>query len=638
MNSMIISAILWFKDWFTDKFVQSKLWALIQNINNACSISWKNSIIMGFLKKDKLTVQDSFFGKIIYSPFALLDMIKKRYANLWSKKIKVSVICGLGRTYIQNFMAVNTRFWGIMMLCASAVFNAAHFALGRGVNKLVLIFAVICALLSLTNYNAMGFLNGSRLIDFLKACAGVKNIDFEFYDEKSTEGRLRFIPAIAVGVITGAAMAVMPLYGILIPFALFGMLLVLQYPVTGVYAAVFVAPLIPFSSMPLAGICLWTMLSLVIKSVTDRKFKWKLDGLGMALIMFLLVLLVSCVFSFARMSSLIVWAMYFIFIMFYFAVINTIKTRDQLYGLLRLFVISGALVALYGVMQYVFGWTTSNAWIDENMFEEETMRVYSTLANPNVLGEYLLLVLPVSAVFFLKDKANTLSKWVYLAVTGLVFLCLILTQSRGCWLGFMFTAAVFILFYEGRWWAFVPLIICILPFVIPQTMIERFSSIGNMEDSSTSYRVYIWMGALGMMKHYFAGGIGMGEAAFNEVYPFFSYNAIIAPHSHNTFLQLLVEGGIPALGMFIAVIVVLFKSAQGIYKQRDKKSFNSAMVLGLSAGVCGFLLQSMFDYTFYNYRVMAVFFMVMGIIMSFRYVCGRDVDNKAINNQSGRRH
>lgn len=624
---MIISAILWFKDVFLDRFVHSKLWALIQNINTACQNAWKNSIIMNFLKRDNIAVKDSFFGRILFSPFALLDVIKRHFANEWSRKIKTSIICELGRIYIQNFMAVNTRFWGIMMLCASAVFNVVHFAAGMGINKIVLIFAVICALLSLTNYNVMGFLNGSKFIDFAKACAGVKNISFDFYDETKTEGRLRFIPAIVIGVMTGAVMGLMPLYGILIPFAVFGMMLVLQYPITGVYAAVFVAPLIPFSSMPLAGICLWTMVSLIIKSVTTRTFKWKLDGLGMALILFLIVLLVSCVFSFARMSSLVVWAMYFIFVMFYFVIINTVRTRDQLYGLLRLFVISGALVALYGVMQYVFGWTTSNAWIDENMFEEETMRVYSTLANPNVLGEYLLLVLPVSVVFFLKDKANTLSKWVYLAITGLVFLCLILTQSRGCWLGFMFAAAIFILFYEGRWWAFVPLVICILPFVMPQTMIERFSSIGNMDDTSTSYRVFIWMGALGMMKHYFAGGIGMGEAAFNEVYPFFSYNAIIAPHSHNTFLQLLVEGGIPALCMFLGVIIVLLKSAQGIYKLRDKKSFNSAMVLGLSAGICGFLLQSMFDYTFYNYRVMAVFFMLMGIIMCFRYVSGRAVDN-----------
>ena len=114
-------------------------------------------------------------------------------------------------------------------------------------------------------------------------------------------------------------------------------------------------------------------------------------------------------------------------------------------------------------------------------------------------------------------------------------LCLVLTQSRGCWIGFMLSVVIFVTFYEGKWWGFIPIVLCILPFIIPQTIVDRIMSVGNMEDSSTSYRLYIWMGTLGMMKHYWLGGIGMGEAAFSQVYPFFSYNAIIAPHSHNLF-------------------------------------------------------------------------------------------------------
>lgn len=627
MNSLIISVIVSFCRRFAECFARSRIWAIIQRINVFFQRSWKNSVIMSFAK-GSVSSRDSFFGRLVMSPFTLTERIRDKVGDKLSEKINASVICEAARVYVQSFMALNTRFWGIMVLCASLIFNALHFMRGMGVNRIVLVLAVVSGLLSLVNYNVTGFFGTSVAADFVKACAGVKYVKFNFFEEARTKGKLRLVAAALVGAVTGVVMAAAPVYGLIVPFAVFGMLLVLWYPITGVYAAVFVAPLIPFSSMPLAGICLWTMLSLVIKSVIDKDFTWKRDGVGVALVIFLAVMLISCIFSFARISSLIVWAMYFIFVMFYFAIINTIKTRDQLYGLLRLFVISGALVALYGVMQYAFGWTTSNAWIDEEMFEDETMRVYSTLANPNVLGEYLLLVLPVSAVFFLKDKAKTLSKWVYLAVTGLIFLCLILTQSRGCWLGFMVTVVLFITFYEGRWWALVPLALCIMPFIIPQTIVERLLSIGNMEDSSTSYRVYIWMGAMGMLRHYLAGGIGMGEAAFNEVYPFFSYNAIIAPHSHNTFLQLLVEGGIPALLSFLAVVVVYLKGAQRIYIRRNKKSFSSSMVLALGAGVCGFLFQSLFDYTFYNYRVMAVFFMVIGITMCFRYVTSKEEGDK----------
>lgn len=630
MKSVIISGVVSVAKKICTSFKASKLGALIDNIHAALGRSWQRSIITSSLKAQSPN-KDNILKRITMSPFTFLEFVSSKIGDKLKNATDKSVICEIGRRYVHNFMALNTRFFGVMMLLMSVVYNALKF-IGTGyINKYVIILSVISALFIIPNRNITGFFGTSKLIDFIKACAGLKDITFDFWDDEKTKGALRLVPAILIGAATGVVMYISPILGMLVPFAAFGMLLVLEYPITGVYAAVFVAPLIPFSSMPLAGICIWTLLSLVIKSISDKTFKWKREGTGVALVMLLAVLFVTSVFSFTRMASLVVWAMYFVFISFYFVVINTIKTKTQLYGLLRLFVISGTIVALYGVMQYVFGWTTTNAWIDEEMFEEETMRVYSTLANPNVLGEYLLLVLPVSIVFFLKDKAKSLSKWMYLATTGVIFLCLILTQSRGCWLGFMVSVVLFITFYEGRWWAFVPLALCAVPFVLPQTVLERLLSIGDMGDSSTSYRVFIWMGAMGIVRNYFMGGIGMGEAAFSEVYPLFSYNAIIAPHAHNTYLQLLVEGGIPALGMFIAVLVVFFKGAHSGYRLQNKKSTDSAMILGLSAGVAGFLFQSLFDYTFYNYRVMAVFFMVIGITIALSNI-QKEGANESENN------
>ena len=56
----------------------------------------------------------------------------------------------------------------------------------------------------------------------------------------------------------------------------------------------------------------------------------------------------------------------------------------------------------------------------------------------------------------------------------------------------MLSVVIFVTFYEGKWWGFIPIVLCILPFIIPQTIVDRIMSVGNMEDSSTSYRVYIF--------------------------------------------------------------------------------------------------------------------------------------------------
>ncbi len=626
MNSVIISGCVALSKRIAERFKASKLGAVIENVYRYFGRSWQSSIITRALKTQNGKTKDSIISRVVMSPFTFLEYVSGKIGDRLSTAIEKSVFCETARTYVHSFMALNTRFFGVMGLAMSVMYNVVRFAGTGYINKYMAAVSVIAALFILPNVNITGFFATSKLVDFVKACAGVKEITFDFWDDARTRSRLRLVGAVAIGAVTGVGMAISPILGLLVPFAAFGMLLVLEYPITGVYASVFVAPLIAFSSVPLAGLCLWTLLSVIINAVADKTFKWKREGVGIVLVLFLAVLFVTSLFSFARMSSLVVWAMYFIFITFYFAVINTIKTKSQLYGLLRVLAISGALVALYGVMQYVFGWTTTNAWIDEEMFEDETMRVYSTLANPNVLGEYLLLVLPVTIVMFLKDKAKSLSKWVYLGVTGIVFLCLILTQSRGCWLGFMVSAVLFISFYEGRWWTLAIPVVLALPFVLPQTILDRLMSIGDTGDSSTSYRVFIWMGAMGIVRNYFMGGIGMGEAAFGEVYPLFSYNAVIAPHAHNTYLQLLVEGGIGALAIFIAVLCVYFKSAHNGYRAGDKKSYDSAMILGLSSGVAGFLFQSLFDYTFYNYRVMAVFFMVIAITVALSRIVKEDAN------------
>lgn len=619
MNSLILTSLAAFFKGFARLWRESGTYAVLMRIYGFFSNSWKNSGIISFLRKDERDeMPESRAARLFGLPFSVLERLKLKIGGFLETNVKNSFICDWSRTYAQSFMAVNTKFFGMMLLCASVAYAALKLIRSNAYSNLPVVGAVIGAVLVIMNFNLMGFLNPSKLVDLVKSALGFKNLDFEFYDEAYQKGVKRLVIAAVTGLLTGAVMTVNLLYGAVIPFAAFGMLLVMYFPITGVFANVFLAPFAP--TMVLAGICLWTMLALVIKSLIEKDFKWRFDGVGLGIMLLLTILFVSSALSFARAGSLKVWAMYFVFMNYYFVIVNTVKTKEQLHSLLKLFVISGALVALYGIAQYVFGWTTSNAWIDEEMFEDATMRVYSTLGNPNVLGEYLLLVLPVAAVYMIKYRFKELAKYAYAAMFLALALCLVLTQSRGCWIGFVLSVTLFVTFYEGKWWGFIPIVLCILPFVVPKTIVERLMSIGNMEDSSTSYRVFIWMGTLGLLKHYWLGGIGMGEAAFSQVYPFFSYNAIVAPHSHNTFLQLTVEAGAGALIAFLALNIAFIKKTSDAYRLGEKKSLDSAMSLALGCGIIGFLAQSMFDYTFYNYRVMAVMFMVLAMGMAMYHI------------------
>lgn len=612
MNSVILSVICGFFTRIADFYKESVLCACIDKIYKKASSLWSSSrIVTRFGEKREETIFKSVLSKIIYCPFSALEYINKKIGARLSSAIEKSAILSLGRGIVNNILALNTRFLGAMflgMLLASELISFRFSAITA-------IFAVFGILLVLVNYNITDFFAGSKVIRWGMSVIGFPDISWKIYDN----GSIGKTPALIMAVLLGAISGILPLkIGILLPIAVTAVGAVLIYPVAGVFFAIFAAPFVP--TMILAGICVLTFGSLLVKSLTEEGFIWKRDALGVGLGFFLVFMLVSCLFSFSAKKSILVWGMYLIFVGFYFVIINTVKTKEQLYALLKVFVIAGLFVSLYGVLQYIFGWNTTNAWIDEEMFEEATMRAYSTMENPNVLGEYLLLLIPLAAVFFLKRGSGAWERVFYIGVFLVGALCMIFTQSRGCWLGLILAAAVFVTFYNGRLWALFPLALAALVFLMPQTMIDRMMSVGNLEDSSTSYRVFIWLGTLEMMKDFWIGGIGMGEGAFRSVYPLYSYNGIIAPHSHNTFLQLLVEGGIGALLTFVAVMVAFLRNMASVFRKSEKGSCDALAALATGSAVLGFLLQSMFDYSFYNYRMMAMFFMVLALGTSLKTI------------------
>ena len=291
---------------------------------------------------------------------------------------------------------------------------------------------------------------------------------------------------------------------------------------------------------------------------------------------------------------------------------NAVDSRNQLDVLLDGVVLVGAAVAAYGILQYMFRWGYQSAsWVDSDMFSSIEFRVPSTLDNPNMLGQYLILAIPIGGAKLLSAK-DWFSRVFYFGCCGVMCVCMLLTFSRGAWLGLLFAGAVFVVLLNPRLILLFPLALAALWFVLPDTVTARFASIGNLGDASTSYRVYIWMGTLAMLKNYWLCGIGPGNEAFNAVYAKYSFSAVTAPHSHNLFLQLVCDAGITALAVFLILIFVYFRMmCAALHREKDwtSRMYQTAF----TGGVCGFLVQAMTDYSFYNYRVLFIFWAYLAL-------------------------
>lgn len=374
------------------------------------------------------------------------------------------------------------------------------------------------------------------------------------------------------------------------------------------------APLLDFyrPSLMVMGLALIGYASLLLALVRDRSRELAWSPINRYIILYATVYLAGTLFSVNLKDSLNSGLLSVGFILFSVVLYNAVSGRRQLDALLTLMVLAAALVSLYGICQYLFGWGyQSSAWVDSDMFSSITFRSTATLENPNMLGQYLILAIPLGGAKLLSAKGWG-GRVFYLCCCGVMCVCMILTFARGAWLGLLFAGVVFLVLLNPRLILLAPFALLALYFVLPDTVISRFTSIGNLTDNSTSYRVYIWMGVLAMLKDYWLCGIGPGDAAFNMVYPAYSYNSVVAPHSHNLFLQIVCDAGITALVVFLLLLFVYFRmmcSALG----REKDWTNRVLQTAFTAGVCGFLVQAMTDYSFYNYRVMFLFWAYLAL-------------------------
>ena len=373
---------------------------------------------------------------------------------------------------------------------------------------------------------------------------------------------------------------------------------------------VVLAPVLP--TMAVLGLAAIGYASLLLNLVHDPSRPLVYSPINRYVILYAAVYLAGTLFSVNRAASLKPGLLSVAFILFAVVLYNSVTGRRQLDTLIVLVVLAGTVVSFYGILQYIFRWGyQSAAWVDSDMFSGIDFRVPSTLDNPNMLGQYLLLTIPLGGACLL--GAKTWGKRVfYLCCCAIMALCMILTFSRGAWLALLFAGAIFVLFLNPRLILLAPFALIVMYFVLPDTVITRFTSIGDLTDNSTSYRVYIWMGVLAMLKDYWLCGIGPGDAAFNMVYPAYSYNSIDAPHSHNLFLQMVCDAGICALVVFFLLLFHYFRMlCTAVSREKDWQSRLFQIAFG--SGVCGFLVQAMTDYSFYNYRVMFLFWAYLAL-------------------------
>ena len=421
--------------------------------------------------------------------------------------------------------------------------------------------------------------------------------------------------AVVIGTLLGIAVlfvdAILIVVGVV---ALIGALMIYKIPEFGVVAVLFLAPFMP--TMVLIACMMFLLFSFFVKYFRGKR-TIRMEWLDLSVLLFGIVFFCAGLFSSSPSDSLFPSLVFICFMCGYFLVVNLIRSSEWITRCYLAVLSAAILVALYGIYQNFFG-VANTTWQDTSMFSNITGRVVSTFENPNVLAEYLIMVLPIAAAGFLTAKTAS-QRLLFLFAGGMIGACLIFTWSRGAWLGFLIAMMLFLLLYSKKFLVaglFGILAIPFLPFVLPDSILNRFLSIGNLGDTSTSYRVHIWEGTFNMLKDHFLGGIGIGVEVFGKIYPRYSLSGIeAAPHSHNLYLQILVETGILGLLLFIVFLFAFVRHNFTFYAKPlplKPRLFCAALFCGILA----VLAQGMTDYIWYNYRVYLIFWLLIGLTVA----------------------
>ena len=599
-KSFFVNVFLKIYSFIASVLKKSFIWGVLSKLNSKFNNSVNNSAIVEVFSSE--TSVDKLYGDRYGKFFGIVSGFVKKLFSRLVISVKQSKFITTVFEFCDNFTVISLSFPGIFLLVWGALGLAGNLVVGAKGTAIILCALIMVAGLVLVLINkSFGYLMSDSFL-----------FSRWFKDGKTADCGLTY----SFFIISGLLFGLLSTFFGIIPVAVCAILLVaviIGFKFTWQVAILYVCvlPFMPTMVMVGGGIAL--LLCVAVKSILgyDSKLFNESYVFNMYLLFMGIAFALAAAFSYVRNSSIKIAMVYIAFLLAAYALIRILAEKKSLIWLINGISLFSIPVSLYGIYQHFSGFDKQNTWIDTEMFEDISGRVVSFFGNPNVFGEYLILVILTSVVCFYIAKDYKV-KAIHLLAAASSFVSLIFTYSRGCWIGVVFAVAIFLFMSKRKLFLAFCVLGAVSIFFLPDSIITRIASVGNMADSSTSYRVYIWEGTLNMLKDFWVTGIGLGSDAFNAVYPFYAYSAITAPHPHNLYLVIMTETGIVGAISFILIILLYYKKLFCVIKNSDDKNLK-LISSGLVAAMSGFLLQGMFDNVWYNYRVFLLFWIYIAL-------------------------
>ena len=313
------------------------------------------------------------------------------------------------------------------------------------------------------------------------------------------------------------------------------------------------------------------------------------------------------------------------YLLWFFIVTRILRDdRDamRLYGAL---VGLGIILALHGIYQYIVAVPIPSSWMTHTETAVRT-RVYSIFGSPNIMGDFMVMVVPMCAglAYYVKD-----TKWKIAAWIGTILMCFacLFTMSRASWVAMAIAVVIFVLLVDRRLLALLAVAgigACFVPFV--RTRIGFLFTDDFTAANTSGGRAGRKLNALNL---FYSGNpwVGVGEGMFggavamqNQVLDHTDYFYV-----DNYFLKTMVEMGYCGLAAF-CLMLLGFLGAACRALSRKAQDFKAGLdrlfplCAGMFAGLCGVIVHCFFENIFEEPYMMAWFWSIAGLIAYFGFL------------------
>ena len=624
---MVLSKLyIWISHFFKsviDVYDKSFLSHIIGSICSFFGKKYHDSFFANQLKnhapaRDK--IQNSLTFGIVSCPFAFLkNFYLKNEDKIENSKSQSRILA-----FFHNAKNIPVRQLGLIFVCISLgmLLGVVAFADTDFLNIFLPIVILVSALMMLLSAQSVScVLKNSLLFKYIRSLLFINSCA----EENSAPYSIPLFKSVCVfSFLLSFVLCIASPYAVVIALFICSLIpaLILK-PARCVYLMVFCAPLLP--TMANALLVAFTLFVYLLHMALGKNTHYRPSSFAVVILAFLIFSFLSALFSITPKSSVAVFAMYFVFTLSFVLVSNIIKDKSEWKTTAALFVLSSFAVSLYGIIQNYTLDATTQSWVDPSMFSDITTRVYSTLANPNVLGQFLILTVPVTfacIIYILKQKGKKSTLLGYMAFALVSVICLAFTWSRSAWVGVVMAVVILLCLNDKRWIALCIAGIFVLPLVLPESILARLTSIGNTNDTSTTYRIAVWKSSVNMIRDYPLCGIGLGSDAFLTMYRRYALSgAEFALHAHNFYLQWIADMGVWGLVIFISIILTAYSLISSF---RNKRTLMYYVSIGFGCAVVGYLFQGLAETQWYNYRMVLVFWICMAIIQSASDIDARE--------------